>query len=157
MLSQIYEKLNFTPRKGQLEYSEFVAENLSASSRSKQQIALAEGESGIGRTLGYLIPAMLHANETGERILISIAGKNQLKQIWENYVPAITPLLSGKIRPSVLKERFSYVCLRKFYNCLNNADLYLTAEEKVIFFSVITWLEKTQDGDLNEVLHYSRT
>jgi Rad3-related DNA helicase len=156
-ISQIYEKLNFVPRIGQLEYSEFVAENLSASSRSKQQITLAEGETGIGRTLGYLIPAMLHANKTGERILIVLAGKNQLKQICENHIPAISPFLSDKIHLSVLKERFSYICLRKFHNCLNNAELYLTTEDRVFFFAVITWLEKTKDGDLNEVLHYSRT
>ncbi|MDR2554518.1 MAG: ATP-dependent DNA helicase [Fibromonadaceae bacterium] len=156
-ISQIYEKLNFTPRKGQLAYSKFVEETLKANSRSKQQIALAEGETGIGRTLGYLIPAMLHADETDERILITIASKAQLKQIQEKEIPAILPFLNGKIRPSILKERFSYICTRKFYNCVNSPELYLTAEERVTFFAVVTWMEKTKDGDLNEVLHYNRT
>jgi len=155
-ISHIYEKLNFTPRKGQLDFSKIVAETLKANSRSKQQITLAEGETGIGRTLGYLIPAMLHSDETDERILIAVAGRAQLKQIQEKEIPALLPFLNGKIRPSVLKERFSYVCMRKFYNCVNNAELYLTAEERVNFFAVITWLEKTKDGDLNEALHYNR-
>jgi Rad3-related DNA helicase len=156
-ISQIYEKLNFTPRKGQLDYSKLVAETLKANSRSKQQITLAEGETGIGRTLGYLIPAMLHADETDERILITLASKAQLKQIHEKEIPAILPFLNGKIRPSVLKERFNYVCMRKFYNCVNSPELYLTAEERVLFFAVVTWVEKTKDGDLNDVLHYNRT
>jgi len=156
-ISQIYEKLNFTPRKGQLDYSKLVEETLKANSRSKQQITLAEGETGIGRTLGYLIPAMLHADETDERILITVANRAQLKQIQEKEIPAILPFLSGKIRPSVLKERFSYICTRKFYNCVNSPELYLTAEERVTFFAVVTWMEKTKDGDLNEVLHYNRT
>jgi len=156
-ISQIYEKLNFTPRKGQLDYSKLVEETLKANSHSKQQITLAEGETGIGRTLGYLIPAMLHADKTDERILITVANKAQLKQIQEKEIPAILPFLSGKIRPSVLKERFSYVCMRKFYNCVNSPELYLTAEERVFFFAVVTWMEKTKDGDLNEVLHYNRT
>jgi len=156
-ISQIYEKLNFTPRKGQLDYSKTVAETLKANSRSKQQITLAEAETGIGRTQGYLIPAMLRADETDERILITVTSRTQLKQIQEKEIPAILPFLKGKIRPSVLKERFSYVCTRKFYNCVNSAELYLTAEERVLFFAVITWLEKTKDGDLNEILHYNRT
>jgi len=156
-ISHIYEKLNFTPKKGQLDYSKTVAETLKANSRSKQQITLAEGETGIGRTLGYLIPAALQADQTDERILITVAGRAQLKQIQEKELPAILPFLSGKIRPSVLKERFSYLCMRKFHNCVNNAELYLTAEERVLFFAIITWLEKTKDGDLNEVLHYNRT
>ncbi len=153
---EVYEKLNFTPRKGQLDYSKLAAENLNANSRSKQRFTLVEGETGIGRTLGYLIPAMLHANGTGERILITVATKAKLKSIWENDIQKIQPLLNGKIRPAVLKERFSYVCLRKFYNCINNPELYLTAEERVNFFAIITWQEKTKDGDLNEVLHYNR-
>jgi len=153
---EIYEKLNFAPRKRQLDYSEFVAKNLSANSLSKQQFALAEGETGIGRTAGYLIPAMLHSCKTNERILIATATRAKQKEIWENEISAILPFLGEKIRPAVLKERFSYVCMRKFYNCVNNAELYLAAEERVILFAVITWLEKTKDGDLNEVLYYNR-
>jgi len=149
----IYEKLNLTPRTGQIEYGKLAAGTL----RSKPQFALAEGETGVGRTLGYLIPAMLHANETGQRVLITVATKAKLKQVWENDVQNILPLLSGKIKPAILKERFSYVCLRKFYNCINNPELYLTAEERVLFFAVITWQEKTKDGDLNEALHYNRS
>ncbi|MDR1812890.1 MAG: ATP-dependent DNA helicase [Candidatus Fibromonas sp.] len=153
---EIYKKLDFVPRKGQLEYGEFLANVLNANSRAKQQFAMAEAETGIGRTLGCLIPAMLHANETGERILIAVAARAKQKRIWEEDIPKILPFLNGKIRPAVLKERFSYVCLRKYYNCINNPELYLTAEDRVIFFAVITWLENTRDGDLNEVLHYSR-
>jgi len=152
-ISKIYENLNFSPRKGQLEYSNFTAEAL----RSKQQFTLAEGETGIGRTLGYLIPAMLHANETGEKILIATSTKAKLRHIWEKDIQSILPFLTGKIQPAILKERFSYVCMRKFYNCINNPELYLTAEERVLFFAVITWQERTKDGDLNEVLHYNRT
>ncbi len=153
---EIYGNLNFVPRKGQLEYGESIAKILSANSRSKQQFALTEAETGIGRTLGYLIPAMLHANNTGERILITIAARAKLKQVWEKEIPKILPFFTEKIRPAVLKERFSYVCLRKCYNCINNPELYLTAEDRMLFFAVITWLENAKDGDLNEVLHYSR-
>jgi Rad3-related DNA helicase len=156
-ISEIYEKLNLTPRKGQLSYSKFIAKNLNASSRSKQQFALAEGETGIGKTLGYLIPAMLHASKTNERVLITLAARAKLKQIFEEDIPKILPLLSEKVRPVLLKERFNYICRRKFHACINNAALYLTAEERVLFFAIITWLEKTKDGDLNEVLHYSRS
>jgi len=156
-IAGIYEKLNFVPRKGQLKYSEFVSKNLSANSRSKQQFALAEGETGIGRTLGYLVPAMLHSCKTDERILIATDTRAKQKEIWEKEIASVLPFLGEKIRPAVLKERFSYVCIRKFHNCINNAELHLTVEERVIFFAVITWLERTKDGDLNEVLHYSRT
>ncbi|MDR0516451.1 MAG: ATP-dependent DNA helicase [Fibromonadaceae bacterium] len=145
---------NFTPRNGQLEYSKFAEETL----KGNRSINLAEAETGIGRTFGYLAAALKVADEKpSERILIAVANKNLQKQIWEKDIPAIMPFLSGKAKPALFKERFGYVCLRKFNNCLNNAEVYLTTEERVNFFAIITWIEKTDDGDLSEVLHYNRT
>jgi len=125
-----------------MEYSEFVKEILSANSHSKQQIALVECESEFE----YLTPAVQHATQTKERILIT-ATKKYLQKL---------PPIDDKVRSAVLRERFSYVCLRKFHNYLSDAELYLTVEERIAFFAIITWVEKTKTGDLNEVLHYNR-
>jgi len=138
----------------QQEYNEFAAEILT--SNSKLQIGLAETQPDINRVNGYLTAAAKIIDENpSERILIAVQNKSLQKQIWEKDIPAAT--LSSKVRAASLKERFSYVCLRKFHNCINNPELYLTAEERINFFSVITWIDKTKDGDLNEVLHYNRT
>ncbi|MCL2100828.1 MAG: hypothetical protein FWH22_03860 [Fibromonadales bacterium] len=129
----------------QLEYIEFAAEILG--NNSKLQIGLAETDDA-NRMHGYLTAAAkIIDKDPSERILAAVANKNLQKSL---------PPLSDKVRLAILKERFSYVCLRKFYNCINNADLYLTAEERINFFALITWIEKTKDGDLNEVLHYNR-
>jgi ATP-dependent DNA helicase DinG len=125
-----------------MEYSEFVKEILSANSHSKQQIALAECETEFE----YLSTAIQHAKQANEKILITAAKKTLQK----------LPTLDAEVRSAILRERFSYVCLRKFHNCLNDAELYLTTEERIAFFAIITWVEKTKTGDLNEVLHYSR-
>jgi Rad3-related DNA helicase len=141
----------------ELEYSKFAAEILNASSRSKQQIGLAEAEPGASRTREYLTEAARVIDKNpNERILAVVANRNLQKQIWEQDIQSIFPSLSEKARPAILKERFNYICLRKFYDCINNSEVYLTAEERVIFFALITWQGKTKDGDLNEVLHYNR-
>jgi len=125
-----------------MEYNEFVTEILSANSHSKQQIALVECENEFE----YLTPAVQHAKQTKEKILIT-ATKKKLQKL---------PPIDENVRSATLRERFSYVCLRKYYNCLRDAELYLTTEERIAFFAIITWIEKTKTGDLNEVLHYSR-
>jgi len=125
-----------------MEYSEFVKEILSANSHSKQQIALVECESEFE----YLTPAVQHVTQTKEKILIT-ATKKYLQKM---------PPIDDKVRSAMLRERFSYVCLRKFHNYLSDAELYLTMEERIAFFAIITWVEKTKTGDLNEVLHYNR-
>ena len=135
----------------QSEYSKFAAEILSAKLRAKQLIGLAEA---ADRTQGYLEAAKkIIEKNPSERILVSVANRSLQKQIWEQNMYSI----GGNVRPAVLKERFSYACLRKFYDCINNADTYLTVEERINFFALITWQAKTTDGDLNEVLHYNRT
>jgi len=135
----------------QSEYSKFATEILNAKLRTKQLIGLAEA---ADRTQGYLDAAKrIIEKNPGERILISVANRNLQKQIWEQNIPTI----GGKVRPAILKERFNYVCLRKFYDCINNADIYLTTEDRINFFALITWQAKATDGDLNEVLHYNRS
>jgi len=126
-----------------MEYNEFVTEILSANSNSKQQIAFVECESEFE----YLTPAVQHAKQTKEKILITTSKKNLQK----------LPPIDESVRSAILKERFSYVCLRKYHNCLCDAELYLTTEERIAFFAIITWIEKTKTGDLNEVLHYNRS
>ncbi|MDR2580480.1 MAG: ATP-dependent DNA helicase [Fibromonadaceae bacterium] len=135
----------------EISYSEFVAENLSSASKL---FSLAECDNE--RVLSYLTAAMKVASEKNERILITVANKNLQKQIWEKDIPNILPSLSDKVRPAILKERFNYLCLRKFYNAIENADIYLTTEERINFFALITWQSKTKDGDLSEALHFNR-
>jgi ATP-dependent DNA helicase DinG len=125
-----------------MEYSGFVTEILSANSHSKQLLALVECESEFE----YLAPATQRVKQAKEKILITAAKKNLQK----------LPPIADDVSSSMLRERFSYVCLRKYHNCLNDAKLYLTAEERMIFFAIITWAERTKTGDLNEVLHYNR-
>jgi len=125
-----------------MEYNEFVTEILNANSHSKQQIALVECESEFE----YLTPAVQHAKQAKEKILIT-ATKKKLQKL---------PPIDENVRSATLRERFSYVCLRKYHNYLSDAELYLTTEERIAFFAIITWIEKTKTGDLNEVLHYNR-
>jgi len=126
-----------------MEYNEFVTEILSANSNSKQQIAFVECEGEFE----YLTPAVQHVKQTKEKILITTSKKNLQK----------LPPIDESVRSAILKERFSYVCPRKYHNCLREAQLYLTTEERIAFFAIITWIEKTKTGDLNEVLHYNRS
>jgi len=126
-----------------MKYNEFVTEILSAPSHSKQQIALVECESEFE----YLTPAVQHVKQTNEKILITASKKNLQK----------LPSIDENVRSATLRERFSYVCPRKYHSCLSNAELYLTTEERIAFFAIITWIEKTKTGDLNEVLHYNRS
>lgn len=70
-------------------------------------ILLAEAGTGTGKTLAYLIPALLH----GGRVIVSTATRNLQDQLDTKDLPAARRALGVAVRACVLKGRANYVCL----------------------------------------------
>lgn len=71
----------------QMNYALLVADSISKGNESRKDIGgrsgqlLIEGETGTGKTLGYLIPAMLHAATSGARVVVSTFTRHLQRQI----------------------------------------------------------------------------
>ena len=70
-------------------------------------ILMAEAGTGTGKTLAYLIPALLH----GGRVIISTATRNLQDQLDQKDLPAARRALGAAVSTCVLKGRSNYVCL----------------------------------------------
>jgi len=70
-------------------------------------ILLAEAGTGTGKTLAYLVPALLH----GGRVIISTATRNLQDQLYTKDLPAARRALGAAVSTCVLKGRSNYVCL----------------------------------------------
>ena len=67
----------------QLQYALAVAETLlSTRSDNAPPIGLLEAATGVGKTLGYLVPALLHAKEHGARVVVSTYTKHLQHQLY---------------------------------------------------------------------------
>ena len=66
------------PRDAQIRYAENVADFLT---QGNSRVMLAEAATGIGKTRGYLLPAMLHWAETGRQVVVSTHTLTLLRQI----------------------------------------------------------------------------
>src|SRR4029453_13996278 len=62
--------------------------------------ALIEGGPGTGKSLAYLIPALMWAMQNGERVIVSTNTINLQEQLAEKDVPAITQALGINARVS---------------------------------------------------------
>ena len=71
----------FEPRPAQREMAIIVA-----STMSEDGVALVEAGTGTGKTLAYLVPAIL----SGKRVLVSTGTKNLQEQIVEKDLPVLT-------------------------------------------------------------------
>ena len=75
----------FKVTRPQREYAMTVAETLDAGRHegaSGTKIRMIEGEPGIGKTIGYLVPTLLHAGMTGKRCGISVHTLDLQNQLW---------------------------------------------------------------------------
>ena len=72
-------------------------------------VLLAEAGTGTGKTLAYLVPAIL----SRERVLISTGTKNLQEQIYFKDIPALRDALGIPFTATYMKGRANYLCLHK--------------------------------------------
>ncbi|PYR56904.1 MAG: hypothetical protein DMF91_20790 [Acidobacteria bacterium] len=94
----------FELRAGQAEMADAVARAFAGGS-----VLLAEAGTGTGKTLAYLIPAIL----SRQRVLISTGTKNLQEQIFFKDIPALREALGIPFTATYMKGRANYLCLHK--------------------------------------------
>jgi len=107
---------------------------------------LVEAETGTGKTLAYLIPALAAT----ERIVISTGTKNLQEQLLFKDIPFLENALGRKLRVASMKGRSNYVCLYR----LKRAEWQpiLADPEEVRYFDEIRqWAFRSETGDRAEL------
>lgn len=140
----------FEPRPGQLQMAEAVQHVLQLGGESgeaglRAEILLVEAETGIGKTLAYLIPAQL----SGQRVVISTATITLQDQILRKEIPLIERLLGRSAGALCVKGRQNYLCLYRWNQYRSSPQLSLVEDTDIV--RVEQWLEKTDSGDRAEL------
>ena len=79
-------------------------------------ISVLEAGTGVGKSLAYLIPAVL----SEQVCVISTATLTLQDQLISRDIPVVGRILGEKIEAEVLKGRRNYLCLRKWYQWGNS-------------------------------------
>lgn len=75
---------------------------------------LIEAGTGVGKSLGYLVPAVHHAISQNQAVLVSTNTKILQDQLLHSDYPKLCELLGYKLPPPVvLKGRENYLCIEK--------------------------------------------
>jgi ATP-dependent DNA helicase DinG len=129
----------FEPRAGQVEMAVAVARVF-----EQGGVLLAEAGTGTGKTIAYLVPAIL----SRERVLISTGTKNLQEQIYFKDIPALRESLGIPFTATYMKGRANYLCLYKL-DRLNDGPDALVHD---VFLPVIReWAARTETGDRAEL------
>ena len=104
---------DFEPRPGQRDMAGAVADVF-----ERGGVLVAEAGTGTGKTLAYLVPAIL----SGHRVLISTGTKNLQEQVWTKDLPLLQQALGVPITATCMKGRGNYLCLHRYENFRDSRD-----------------------------------
>jgi ATP-dependent DNA helicase DinG len=109
-------------------------------------VLLVEAGTGTGKTIGYLLPALLHVAETGKRVIVSTGTKALQDQIMESDLPLLLERLRLDVPVACMKGLSNYVCRRRLEELRRSPDAASgrLARELAI---VEPWVARTVTGE----------
>ncbi len=122
------------------------AQAVMKSVKSKLPLLLEAG-TGVGKTLAYLVPALVAISQ-GKRVVVSTYTLNLQSQLIEKDIPLALSLMPEiKVEVALLKGRGNYLCLQDLDaaegDLLQSVDPHLREVKK--------WARRTQSGDVSEL------
>ncbi len=130
----------YEPRESQLSMALAVAHGFEGGKLA------VEAETGIGKTLAYLIPAAL----SRQKVVVSTNTLNLQEQILESEIPFILEHIDPELSALCVKGRQNYLCLYRWEQFVaQSAGGMIGGSETTARIS--TWLNKTETGDRAEL------
>ncbi|MEK4424802.1 ATP-dependent DNA helicase DinG [Solibacillus sp. FSL K6-1523] len=108
-----------------------------------------EASTGIGKTMGYLLPSIFYAMQTGKKVGISTYTSHLLDQLLQNEIPILEQILGHPVKISLLKGMNHYIDVEKFEQMLKASDE--SYDETFTLLQTLIWLTKTETGDFSEL------
>ncbi len=116
---------------------------------NERQHLMVEAGTGTGKSIAYLLPAIVFAHLNGERVVISTNTINLQDQLFLKDIPDLQKLLPFDFRAVILKGRSNYLCQRRLEG-LRQAGVSSTEEMRMLA-KVLVWVPSTQTGERGEL------
>ena len=110
---------------------------------------LAEAGTGTGKTLAYLVPAIL----SRQRVLVSTGTKNLQEQIYFKDLPMLREALGVPFTATCMKGRGNYLCLHRFEAWRDSAAMGAihSFDETQSIRTIDEWCKTSETGDRAEL------
>lgn len=131
----------FSPRPGQVELAQAIERTL-----NEGGTLVAEAATGTGKTLAYLVPALL----SNKRTLISTGTLNLQSQLFARDLPMVLRALGLERKVSLLKGRANYLCQQRMEQHLAGGEVD-DPETAAALEQVKHWARRTDRGEISEL------
>ena len=113
---------------------------------------VVEAGTGVGKTMAYLVPAILWTLANKVPVVISTNTKNLQSQIVDKDLPAVRRILPEGFKVAVIKGRSNYLCLSRLEKLLEQRERFIGEPDAAeMIAEVCAWIFTTKYGDLSEL------
>ena len=117
--------------------------------QNREHLAVEAG-TGVGKSLAYLIPAILFAVAQKKKAVVSTHTINLQEQLTEKDLPMLAQILPVKFNFTMLKGRANYLCTRRLQKAMQQSGNLFTSSEAEELQRIYEWSKKTKDGSLSD-------
>ena len=115
-------------------------------------IGLFEAGTGVGKSLGYLLPALRWAARNKDRTVVSTNTINLQEQLVGKDLPFLARALSDQpVRFALLKGWRNYVCLARLETATTAEATLFDEGTREEVAQIAAWTERTGDGSLSDL------
>jgi Rad3-related DNA helicase len=138
----------FEERAEQVDMAVLVAEAIDGG-----RVEVVEAETGLGKSLAYLVPLVLHCNRTGARAVVCTYTKNLQRQLIEKDFPLACRAAGGGVTGAILMGRSNYACRRRIETMVGRGRPRGKGRgtDERIDPSLAAWLSAVLDSDGGEL------
>jgi len=133
----------FEHRPQQLAMARAIVQALESSSH-----LIVEAPTGVGKSLAYLVPAVLFAVTNKRKAIVSTHTKNLQEQLIRNDIELTRRLLDMEFDAVVLKGRRNYLCTSRLHHALSAQTELFEHEHLTELLRIREWSSTTPDGDI---------
>jgi ATP-dependent DNA helicase DinG len=116
---------------------------------SQEHLAVEAG-TGVGKSLAYLVPAILFAVARKKKAVVSTHTINLQEQLTQKDLPMLQQILPVEFNFTMLKGRANYLCTRRLQKAMQQSGHLFTSSEGQELQRIYEWSRTTEDGSLSD-------
>jgi ATP-dependent DNA helicase DinG len=142
-MARIFDQKNkaYESRPQQIEMADAVARSI-----HEGHHLVAEAGTGVGKSFAYLVPALLAALASGQKVVVSTYTISLQEQLLNADVPLLSEALGREVKAVLVKGRSNYLCLRRLQLARRMGGDLFQPEQMRWLDRLADWANHTDDG-----------
>ena len=122
-----------------------------ARSLEEERHLVVEAGTGVGKSLAYLVPAILFALERKKKAIVSTQTINLQEQLLHKDIPILKKVLPVEFETALMKGRQNYLCPRRLERALQQSTELFSSSEQNELQQIAEWARVTRDGSVSDL------